>query len=91
MTVKQLVEFVQQHHPNLGEAEIINRANRFLSSVARAYDIMKSTWSQDLVSGTRYYPLGDDIQDIEKVYINRVKVPRIEKLVIEDSDEPGGW
>tara|TARA_R100000808_G_scaffold14629_1_gene34415 strand:- start:25786 stop:26118 length:333 start_codon:yes stop_codon:yes gene_type:complete len=107
MTVKQLMEYVQQHHPHMGEKEIINRVNRFLTSVSKAYDIMDFSWDLDITSGKRIYDLNDStlvgdtdgdggastaaiphIQDIKEVYIDRVKIPRIEKPVIEDENEP---
>lgn len=91
MTLKQLIEYVHQHHPHMAEAEIVNRLNRYLKSVASAYEILESTWSQTLVKGQRYYDLDDDIQEISKVMVNRVRIPRVEPPVIEDENEPGGW
>ena len=91
MTLKQLIEYVHQHHPHMGEAEIVNRVNRYLKSVASAFDIMGSTWSQTLIKGQRYYDLNPDIQEIDKVMINRLPVSRIEPPIIEDDNEPGGW
>ena len=94
MTLKKLIEYVQQHHPHMGETEIVDRVNRYLTSVARAYDIMESSWSQELTAGQRYYTLSEinaDIQDVKDVYINRKKIPRIEKPILEDDNEPGSW
>jgi hypothetical protein len=91
MTTKKLIEYVHQHHPHMGEAEILDRLNRWLVSVAKAFDLLESTWYQNLEKDKRYYDLDNGIQTVDKVFIDRVQVPRIEKPIIEDKDEPGGW
>ena len=91
MTLKQLIEYVHQHHPHMGEAEIVNRLNRYLKGVASAFKVMESSWSKTLIKDQRYYDLDTDIQDINKVFLDRVQIPRVEKPVIEDDNEPGTW
>jgi hypothetical protein len=93
MKIKQLIEYVQQHHPHMAEAEIINRANRILKTVSKDLNVKDVSWTQNTTAGQRYYPFDSTIKinSISRVYLERKQIPRIEKPVIEDSDEPGAW
>ena len=94
MKLKNLIEYVHQHHPHMGEAEIIDRVNRVIETLCKQFDVMEDSWKADTVANTRSYPLatltvadGTAIETIKDVYIERKKIPRIEKPVIDDNAE----
>ena len=99
MTLKKIIEYVQQHHPHMGEAEIVDRANRLIKTICKDFDVLESSWSQDTTAGQRYYDLTSNsdpsdtsrIETVKDVYLERKKIPRIEKPIIEDDNEPGTW
>ena len=90
MTQKQLIELIQQHHPNMGETEIrlaLNRAQDDFSSKAES---IKTTYVQSSVAGKRYYTLDGQILRVLRVQINDVDIPRLITPPSIDDDEWGG-
>jgi hypothetical protein len=76
MTLKQMVEMVQQHHPKIGETQIkiwLNQAQKEISD--RTNYGVTETSSFSTVSGTKYYDissptgvtLNEDIVSFTKV------------------------
>jgi len=76
MTLKQMVEMVQQHHPKIGETQIkiwLNQAQKEISD--RTNYGVTETSSFNTVSGTKYYDinspsgvtLNEDIVSFTKV------------------------
>ena len=93
MTLKRLIEYVHQHHPHMGEAEIVDRTNRVIETICRQFDVLEKSWRKDTVANTRSYdlktiPSGDEvIETVKSVFVERKKIPRIEKPVIDDNAE----
>ena len=97
MTAKQLIELVQQHHPNMGETEILLLLNQ---SMREFCEDTKMTSSCNVtiytVSGTRWYTLPDfntntsgtlaqELISIKEVYLDDVRIPRLQgNPIIED-------
>ena len=60
MTVKNMVEMVQQHHPNASETQIINWLNQAMDEVTdRTSFAIKGSGTFTTTSGTLYYPYTD--------------------------------
>ena len=87
MTVRQLIELVQMHHPHMGETEILNRANRALEGLGRSENVLHSTFQGTTVANKRYYGLSSKISLVEKVSINGLDIPRIPEPVIDDTTD----
>jgi hypothetical protein len=78
MTTKEMIELVQQHHPHMGEVEIIKLLNRAKDSFCEETEVYKKTDSSlTTAADTRWYSLPSGLLKIEEVYLNDVKIPRL--------------
>lgn len=97
MTSKQLIELVQQHHPHMGETEILLLLNQSMREFCEDTKMLASSnVTIDTVSGTRWYTLPDfntntlgafamELLSIKEVYLDDVKIPRLQgNPIIED-------
>lgn len=67
MTLRKMIEFIQQHHPNMGEKEIIEYLNEGLDDFSSDTRIVEG-YSDFITSiDKRYYPISDDILEIKEV------------------------
>ena len=74
MEHQQFIDFLQQHHPHIGEKEACMRINRVSDDFCMRTEILKEYIDiDDTVAGQRYYPsasvstvqLGDQIEDAD--------------------------
>lgn len=81
MKQSELIEMVQQHHPDIGETTIrkaLNRAQDDFSAKTKIIDAVTEVTNDDLtVIGQRYYPLPPDILEIKRVELENVSIPRM--------------
>lgn len=85
MTTKEMIELVQQHHPHMGETEIIKLLNRAKDDFCERTEIVKSTHIQATVANQRYYPLDNTIMKVNEVWLNDTLIPRlVNKPAIDD-------
>lgn len=79
MTQKELLETIQQHHPQAGETQIRKALNRAQDDFAAKTKIIHvgSDGSDTLVSGQRYYNLPPEILEVKRVEIDDVEIRRI--------------
>tara|TARA_R110002020_G_scaffold23434_5_gene77939 strand:+ start:416 stop:1093 length:678 start_codon:yes stop_codon:yes gene_type:complete len=87
MTQKQLIELIQQHHPNMGETEIRASLNRAQDIFTAKSEVIKKTYVQNSAIGQRYYTLDPQILRIYKVQFNAVEIPRLSGMPAIDDDE----
>tara|TARA_R100001594_G_C4022289_1_gene259443 strand:- start:847 stop:1122 length:276 start_codon:yes stop_codon:yes gene_type:complete len=88
---KEMIELVQQHHPHLGEVEIIKLLNRAKDDFCAKTEIVKDTYTSTTVANQRYYTLDDKIIKINSVWLNDVKIPMlIGKPIIDDDTSESG-
>ena len=79
MTTKEMIELVQQHHPHMGEVEIINNLNRAKDDFCEETNIYKKTDATiDTVVDTRWYSIPSDLLRIEEVYFDDVRISRLQ-------------
>ena len=79
MTQKELIETIQQHHPNAGETQIrkaLNRAQDDFSAKTKIIHVGSDN-ADKLVAGQRYYTLPPEVLEIKRVEINEVKIRRM--------------
>ena len=78
MKTKEMIELVQQHHPHLGEVEIVKLLNRAKDDFCEETMIYKKTdTSITTVAGTRWYTVPSGLLSIEEVYLNDVRIPKL--------------
>jgi len=93
MTLNEMIELVQQHHPDMGETEIQLLINRASDDFCAKTEILKDSFSlgadkdaDSTVANKRYYTLPEEILIIREVYLNNVRIPRIiGKPIIDDT------
>ena len=92
MKLLEMVELVQQHHPHMGETEIIRLLNRAKDDFCERTEIVKSTYTIQTVANQRYYALNDIggdvtsvILKVKEVWLNDTIIPRLlEKPPVDD-------
>jgi len=86
----ELIELVQQHHPQMREIEIRKALNRAQNDYCARTELIKETYVQNSIAGHRYYNLDDNILKITAVQINDVEIPRLIGTPSIDDDEFDG-
>tara|TARA_R100001594_G_scaffold13276_4_gene28736 strand:- start:2605 stop:2877 length:273 start_codon:yes stop_codon:yes gene_type:complete len=85
MKNKEMIELVQQHHPHMGEMEIIKLLNRAKDDFCEQTEIVKDSYTTSTVANQRYYILNNNVIKILSVWLNDVLIPRmIGKPKIDD-------
>ena len=88
MTVQQMIELVQQHHPSMGETEIIKMLNLAMADFSIKTRMIKDTVKQALTIDKRHYDLADatitmdEVIEVERVEMDAgdgfgTKIPRL--------------
>jgi len=83
MKLQEMLELIKQHHPQMGNKEIVNEINRAMDDFSQKTRIVKSSYSFDLVQDQRYYNLDDNILEVMQVAFDSgdSKGKRIPRLV----------
>lgn len=95
MTLREMTELIQQHHPHMKEQEIRLLLNRASDDFCSKTEIVKSQVSlvtndadELTVANRRYYPIPEDVIKISEVFMNGVRIPRIiGRPIIDDTTE----
>ena len=92
MTQQQMIELIQQHHPNMGETELRLALNRAQDDYCTQTELIKKTSTITSVAGQRYYTIAANILRIMSVQFNDVKIPRLigAPLIDDDEHDPPG-
>ena len=77
MTQTELIEIVQQHHPQLGETQIRIFLNKALDEFCRKTRILKTLYTFSTVADKRYYNLDSNIVEVTRVDYNNYEIPRL--------------
>ena len=67
MILREMIEFVKQHHPTMGEKEIIILLNEAMDDFSSDTRIVEGYVDFDTVIDKRYYDLSDDVLEIKEV------------------------
>lgn len=82
-----MMELIQQHHPHMGETEIIKLLNRAKDDFCAKTEMIKDSYTFNTVADQRYYDIDNRILKIKSVWLNSVKIPKIVgKPIIDDTD-----
>jgi hypothetical protein len=87
MKIIEMIELVQQHHPHMGQTEIVKLLDRAKNDFCAKTEIVKDSYTGTTVANQRYYTLDNRILKIKNVWLNDVLIPRLlEKPSIDDED-----
>ena len=87
MSIKEMIELVQQHHPSMGQTEIVKLLNRAKNDFCAKTEIVKDSYTGATVANQRYYGIDDRILKIKSIWLDDIKLPRlIGKPIIDDED-----
>jgi len=67
MILREMIEFVKQHHPGMGEKEIIILLNEAMDDFSSDTRISEGSFTFNTAVDQRYYPLSDDILEIKEI------------------------
>ena len=91
MTAKEMIELIQQHHPHMGETEIVKLINRAKNDFCAKTEIVKDTYTSVTVADQRYYTLDNKLIKILSVWLNDIKIPMaLNKPIIDDDTSENG-
>ncbi len=77
MTQQQLIELVQQHHPNMRETEIRLYLNRALIDFCKQTRIMSGTSTISTIADQRYYDLAETVLEVTRVDCDDYQINRL--------------
>ena len=91
MTLKEMVELVQQHHPHIGEVELVRLINRAKDDFCLKTEMIKDSYTSSTVANQRYYTLDSKIIKIKSVWLNDVRIPMLigKPIIDDDTSEEG--
>ena len=87
MNKLQIFELLEKHHPHLYNKEISMYLEMSADKICAETGINKRTYLINSVAGKRWYDLDSEINKIDKVYFNDVKIPKLIGDPIIDDDE----
>ena len=91
MSIKEMIELIQMHHPHMGQTEIVKLLNRAKDDFCAKTEIIKDTYTTSTVANQRYYTIDNKILKIKSVWLNDVEIPKlIGKPLIDDDTSEGG-
>jgi hypothetical protein len=77
MTVKHLMELVKRHDPSISEKELILRLNNASRSFCQETNINQGAWTFSTAVDQRYYPIADNIVQIDSVDYDGYDIPKL--------------
>ena len=87
MLNKEMIELVRQHHPHMGESEIVKLLNRAKNDFCARTEIVKDSYVFDTVVNQRYYNMDEKIIKVKRVWLNGIRIDKvIGKPIIDDED-----
>lgn len=90
MTKLQIKELLKQHHPHLSSTLSDMYLELSADKIAQETDIVTKTLLIDSVAGKRWYDVDTTVTEIDKVYFNDVKIPKLVGDPLIDDDEFAG-
>ena len=67
MTKQELLEIFTQHHPNMGEIEILRYVNKALKTFGEDTKMVDESFYDTTVANQRFYELPDGTMDVTRV------------------------
>ena len=79
MKIRQVLELVQQHHPDVGEVELLKYINQAMDTFAEETKIVEESFTTTTVANQRYYDIDQELPGILE----------IDRVTLTDSDGRG--
>ena len=77
MTQQELIEMIQQHHPDAGETIIRTALNRAQDDFSAKTQVIDAVADDTLILDKRYYDLDPGMLELKRVEIDNVVIPRL--------------
>ena len=77
MKQQQMMEMVQQHHPEMGETQIRLWFNQAIDEFCRRTKCIKSAFTFDTTLNKRWYGLPDDVLEVNDVDFDGYAITRL--------------
>ena len=77
MTQQQLIETVQQHHPEMSDTQVRLYLNNALKEFCRKTRILKSVYSFSTGNDVRYYKLESNMAQVTRLDYDGYQIPRL--------------
>tara|TARA_R100000231_G_scaffold74892_2_gene58459 strand:+ start:260 stop:532 length:273 start_codon:yes stop_codon:yes gene_type:complete len=79
MTQKEMIEIIQQHHPDINETAIRKALNRAQDDFAAKTKILRvaSNNADTTVADQRYYSLPPELLEVKRVELDEVAIQRL--------------
>jgi len=77
MKQKNMMELVNQHHPNVGESQIRIWLNEALREFSRRTKVLKRAYTFDTNLDERYYGLPTYVIEVDSVDFDGYEIPRL--------------
>jgi hypothetical protein len=79
MTQKEMIEIIQQHHPDINETAIRKALNRAQDDFAAKTKILRvaSNNEDTTVADQRYYSLPPELLEVKRVELDEVAIQRL--------------
>tara|TARA_R110000744_G_scaffold252114_6_gene367934 strand:+ start:383 stop:646 length:264 start_codon:yes stop_codon:yes gene_type:complete len=77
MKLKEMVEIVNQQHPEIGTVEVMKLINRAQDEFSARAKILESADKFDITAGQRGYKLSDHILEIRSVDYDGASINRL--------------
>tara|TARA_Y100000592_G_C5215205_1_gene196808 strand:- start:77 stop:340 length:264 start_codon:yes stop_codon:yes gene_type:complete len=77
MKLKEMIERVQQHHPDMGVVEIVRSLNDGMNDMGFRAEIVESIDQFQSIAGRRVYPLKKHIIKIKAVDYNGKTIKKL--------------
>ena len=77
MTQAQMIEIIQQHHPDMGETEARLYLNKALKEFCRETKILSGSTTFSTVVDQRYYDLDSTVLEITRVDVDDYRIDRL--------------
>ena len=77
MKLLELIETIQQHHPEVGETAIVKALNRAQDDFTAKTEIIEAIAEDELVVGKRWYDLDPGMLTLKRVEIDDIAIKRL--------------
>jgi len=77
MKLIELIETIQQHHPEVGETAIVKALNRAQDDFTAKTEIIEAIAEDVLVEDKRWYDLDPGMLTLKKVEIDDISIKRL--------------
>lgn len=79
MKIRQVLELVQQHHPDVGEVELLKYINQAMDTFAEETKIVEESFTTTTEANKRYYDIDQELPGILE----------IDRVTLTDADGRG--